>query len=112
GSTSGWCGRRDWPAQIGGRRLLRPVGLRGAVAPPKRSADPAPGRDRRAAGGRAAPLTRRGWRDGADTYLPIRNPYARYLKYRAGVVLPDEVRPRDTKTCAALTDYRPTLQPR
>jgi hypothetical protein len=60
--------------------------------------------------GAARPIILRSWRDGSDVYLTIRNPYARYLKYRAAVVLPGEVRPRDTKTCAVLTDYRPTLE--
>lgn len=43
-------------------------------------------------------------------FLPIRNPYPRYLKYRAGEVLPGEVRPRDTKSCPVLSDYRPTIE--
>ena len=60
--------------------------------------------------GAARPIILRSWRDGSDVYLTIRNPYPRYLKYRAGVVLPGEVRPRDTKTCPALSDYRPTLE--
>jgi len=60
--------------------------------------------------GAARPIILRSWRDGSDVYLTIRNPYARYLKYRAGVVLPGEVRPRDAKTCPALSDYRPTLE--
>ena len=60
--------------------------------------------------GAARPIILRSWRDGSDVYLTIRSPYARYLKYRAAVVLPGEVRPRDTKTCAVLTDYRPTLE--
>jgi hypothetical protein len=60
--------------------------------------------------GAARPIILRSWRDGADVYLTIRSPYPRYLKYRAGVVLSGEVRPRDTKTCPVLTDYRPTIE--
>ena len=60
--------------------------------------------------GAARPIILRSWRDGAEVYLTIRSPYPRYLKYRAAVVLPGEVRPRDTKTCAVLTDYRATLE--
>jgi hypothetical protein len=58
----------------------------------------------------ARPIILRSWRDGSDVYLTIRNPYARYLKYRAAVVLPGEARPRDTKTCPVLSDYRPTIE--
>ena len=60
--------------------------------------------------GAARPLILRSWRDGSDVHLTIRNPYGRYLKYRAGVMLPGEVRPRETKTCPALSDYRATLE--
>src|SRR5262245_18724381 len=42
--------------------------------------------------GAARPIILRSWRDGSDVFLTIRNPYSRYLKYRAGVVLPGEVR--------------------
>jgi hypothetical protein len=52
----------------------------------------------------------RSWREGNGVFLTVRNPFSRYLAYRAGVVLPGEVRPRDTKTCPALSDYRPTIE--
>jgi hypothetical protein len=58
----------------------------------------------------ARPIMIRSWREGSEVYMTIRNPFSRALKYRAGVVLPGEVRPRDTTTCPALSDYRPTLE--
>jgi hypothetical protein len=52
----------------------------------------------------------RSWREGPDVFLTIRSPFSRRLKYRAGIVLAGEVRPREAKTCPALSDYRPTLE--
>ena len=41
-------------------------------------------------------------------FLAIYNPFSRSLKYRAGVVLPGEVQPRDTSSCPVAGDYRQT----
>ena len=60
--------------------------------------------------GPGRPIVLRSWREGSDVFLTIRNPYSRYLKYRAGIVLPGEVRPRNTSSCPVLSDYRPTLE--
>jgi hypothetical protein len=60
--------------------------------------------------GSSRPIMLRTWREGSEVFMTIRNPFSRRLRYRAGIVPTGEVRPRDTKTCPALGDYRPTIE--
>jgi hypothetical protein len=53
-------------------------------------------------GDATARIVLRSWRKGDGVFLTIHNPFSRFLKYRAGMLLPGEARHRATSSCPVL----------
>jgi len=54
-------------------------------------------------GDTAEAIVLRSWQDGNDVFLTVHNPFPEQIKYRAGMLLPTEHRPRKTSSCPVLS---------